>query len=124
MEPSKVASDTALTPPYAFSHLPLTILTLVQCPPNMPPMPPHTILILNAPAAPSRQDYNTAPHLLPHHSFRLCTPASSSLMIKILMLLWGPQHMPPTPPSTLLMPPPTCLILSTPYHAYSNVLYP
>ncbi|MBW0581504.1 hypothetical protein O181_121219 [Austropuccinia psidii MF-1] len=37
--PSSYASDATLTPPYASSHPPLTILTLVECLPDMPPTP-------------------------------------------------------------------------------------
>ncbi|MBW0512078.1 hypothetical protein O181_051793 [Austropuccinia psidii MF-1] len=35
-----------------------------------------------------------------------------------------PQDIPPMLPSTLLKPSPTCLILSTTYHAYAHVLDP
>ncbi|MBW0570190.1 hypothetical protein O181_109905 [Austropuccinia psidii MF-1] len=55
----------------------------------------------------------------PHHSLCFCTPASSSPQFTILMLLWGPQVIPPMPPSPPLTPPCTRLILSTTYHPYS-----
>ncbi|MBW0559669.1 hypothetical protein O181_099384 [Austropuccinia psidii MF-1] len=63
---------------------------------------PHTGLMLKAayypypPSLPSRLGYDSA----------LTTPyASAPLLLAILTLLRRPQHMPPTPPSTLLMPP-------------------
>ncbi|MBW0589220.1 hypothetical protein O181_128935 [Austropuccinia psidii MF-1] len=89
--PSSYASDAALTPPYASSHLPLTILMLMdarltclrrclpslclQCPPDMPPMLPTiltlveclpdmplTLLTILRLAVPSRHASNTAYH--------------------------------------------------------------
>ncbi|MBW0550157.1 hypothetical protein O181_089872 [Austropuccinia psidii MF-1] len=52
------------------------------------------------------------PHLCPHHSLRFRTPASYSPWITILILLWVPQVMPPTPPSPPLTPPCTCRLPS------------
>ncbi|MBW0500360.1 hypothetical protein O181_040075 [Austropuccinia psidii MF-1] len=48
----------------------------------------------------------------PHHSLRFCTPASSSPCLTTLMLLRGPQAMPPTPPSPTLTTPRTCCLPS------------
>ncbi|MBW0491098.1 hypothetical protein O181_030813 [Austropuccinia psidii MF-1] len=64
------------------------------------------------------------PNLCPHHSLRFHTLASSSPPLTILTLLRCPQDIPLMPPSTLLMPPPTCLILSAAYHPYASVLAP
>ncbi|MBW0494563.1 hypothetical protein O181_034278 [Austropuccinia psidii MF-1] len=36
-------------PPYASSHLPLTILTLVECLPDMPPTPLNTLVLVQCP---------------------------------------------------------------------------
>ncbi|MBW0460901.1 hypothetical protein O181_000616 [Austropuccinia psidii MF-1] len=108
-----------LNPPYAFSHLLITILTLSQCPPNIPPT-----LLLHRPNPqchlPSLHSCNALkmrlqcrPHLCPHHSLLFHNPASSSVRLKIL------TDMPPTWPSTLLIPSPTHLILSANYHPYT-----
>ncbi|MBW0523019.1 hypothetical protein O181_062734 [Austropuccinia psidii MF-1] len=59
------------------------------------------------PTPPSRCDSNTSPPSLPS---------------PLLMLPWSPQDIPSTPPSTLLMPPPSHLILSATYHDYACVV--
>ncbi|MBW0525202.1 hypothetical protein O181_064917 [Austropuccinia psidii MF-1] len=64
--------------------------------------------MLMHPHPPPDETLALLPHLRPHHSLRFRTPASSSPWLKILMLLRGPQVMPPTLPSPPLMPPCTC----------------
>ncbi|MBW0493133.1 hypothetical protein O181_032848 [Austropuccinia psidii MF-1] len=61
---------------------------------------------------PPEETSTLPPHLLPHHSLCFRTPASSSPWLTILTLLWGPQVMPPMPPSPLLSP--------TAYHPYAH----
>ncbi|MBW0498499.1 hypothetical protein O181_038214 [Austropuccinia psidii MF-1] len=56
--------------------------------------------------------YHEAPHLCPHHSLHFRNPTLSSLLLTILMLLLPPQDMPPTLPSTPLMPHPLCPLQS------------
>ncbi|MBW0519799.1 hypothetical protein O181_059514 [Austropuccinia psidii MF-1] len=68
---------------------------------------------------PLQMRFQHCPHLHPHDSLHFRTPASSSPWLTILMLLRGPQVMPPTLPSTPLTPPCTHLILSAAYHPYS-----
>ncbi|MBW0542542.1 hypothetical protein O181_082257 [Austropuccinia psidii MF-1] len=89
--PSRYTSYTTLNPPYASSSLPITILMILQCPPNMPPtLPPISTLIT---------PYASPPPLLPQRpqpSLCLLPPTSSSLPITILMLLKCPPNMPPT----------------------------
>ncbi|MBW0582308.1 hypothetical protein O181_122023 [Austropuccinia psidii MF-1] len=56
----------------------------------------------------------------PHHSLRFLTPASSSPWLTILMLLRGPQVMPPTPPSHPLgLLAPTQHASNAAYHPYT-----
>ncbi|MBW0584488.1 hypothetical protein O181_124203 [Austropuccinia psidii MF-1] len=60
------------------------------------------------------------PHLRPHHSLRFRTPASSSPWLKILMLLRGPQVIPPMPPSHPLgLLSPTQHASNAAYHPYA-----
>ncbi|MBW0480066.1 hypothetical protein O181_019781 [Austropuccinia psidii MF-1] len=142
--PSQHAPNAAPTNPYASAPPPLTILTLLWRPQDMPPTPSptclilssnyhpyalgvlltclrhcsHTSLILNAtyhpyaPATLSRLDYNSSPHLCPHHSLFFRTHASSSLLLPR-----RPQDIPLTLPSTplrlILSPPLTILMLRT-----------
>ncbi|MBW0531358.1 hypothetical protein O181_071073 [Austropuccinia psidii MF-1] len=64
------------------------------------------------PATPPDETPTLPPHLRPHHSLCFRTPTSSSPPLTILMLLWGPEIMPPMPPSPPLMPPCTHLLWS------------
>ncbi|MBW0510572.1 hypothetical protein O181_050287 [Austropuccinia psidii MF-1] len=64
--------------------------------------------MLTRPHPPPDRTPTLPPHLRPHQSLLFRTPASSSPWLTILMLLQGPQVMPPTPPSPPLMPPCTC----------------
>ncbi|MBW0498667.1 hypothetical protein O181_038382 [Austropuccinia psidii MF-1] len=59
---------SALTHPYASTPPPLTMLALPQDPQDMPPSP--------------------EPHLHSHPFIHLCTPALSSLLLSIHMLLY------------------------------------
>ncbi|MBW0549860.1 hypothetical protein O181_089575 [Austropuccinia psidii MF-1] len=53
----------------------------------------------------------------------LTTPyASTPQPLNLLTLRWCPQDMPLTPPLPLLMPSPTHLILSDPYHPYAHIV--
>ncbi|MBW0555870.1 hypothetical protein O181_095585 [Austropuccinia psidii MF-1] len=87
--PSRYTSYAALNPPCASSHPPLTMFTLMWCPPNMPLTLPSLLLTL------------------PHPP------------LTIHMLPQRPQDIPPMLPSTLLRPSPNHLILVTYYHPYA-----
>ncbi|MBW0586344.1 hypothetical protein O181_126059 [Austropuccinia psidii MF-1] len=84
---------------------------------GMARLPPHC-LHAYAPAPPPDETPALPPHIRPHHSLPFRTPASYSSWLTILMLLRGPQVMPPTLPSPPLTPPCTRLTLSTAYHPY------
>ncbi|MBW0498448.1 hypothetical protein O181_038163 [Austropuccinia psidii MF-1] len=70
------------------------------------------------PTPPPDETLTLPPHLRPHHSLCFHTPASYPPWLTILMLLQGPQVMPPTPPSPPLTPPRTHLILLATNHPY------
>ncbi|MBW0487168.1 hypothetical protein O181_026883 [Austropuccinia psidii MF-1] len=58
------------------------------------------------------------PHICPHRSLHFRDPASSSPLPTILMLLRGPQVMPPTPPS------PAQNASNATYHPYASSALP
>ncbi|MBW0547160.1 hypothetical protein O181_086875 [Austropuccinia psidii MF-1] len=83
---------------------------------------PHgaTQHMLMRPHPPPNETPTPPPNLRPHHNLRFRIPASSSSGLTILMLLQGPQVIPPTLPSPPLMTPCTHLILSAAYHPYTR----
>ncbi|MBW0566401.1 hypothetical protein O181_106116 [Austropuccinia psidii MF-1] len=138
-ETSKYTSNTALNPPYASSHSPLTMLMLHTYAPAA---------CSRTPAAPSRYASDVAlnpPYAFSHPPNPLCclpslfscsalkmrlqcllpisaltTPyASAPLLLTILMLPRLPQDMPPTPPSTLVTPNPLHHLPSLRFHIRS-----
>ncbi|MBW0496340.1 hypothetical protein O181_036055 [Austropuccinia psidii MF-1] len=114
---------SALSTPYASTSLWLKIFMLPPKPQDIPPtlpstlvMPPPTSLILCA-------AYHAYASVVPSSHASDAAPANSyssaPLPLKILMLLRFPQDIPLTPPSNLLTPSPTCLILAASYHPYA-----
>ncbi|MBW0525494.1 hypothetical protein O181_065209 [Austropuccinia psidii MF-1] len=113
--------STLLTP--SPIHL---ILTLLQFPPDMPPMllphqpnpQCHLSSLCSCNALKMRLQFSA--YLRPHHSLCFCTPASSSLLLTILTLPRHLQDMPLMPLLAPLTPKP----LSTGYHPSAWVLDP
>ncbi|MBW0488936.1 hypothetical protein O181_028651 [Austropuccinia psidii MF-1] len=84
-----------------------------------PTLPPHHSLCFNSPSA--QNPYAPTPPLR-YMSYASVKPPHPLLRLPSLCLNRFPQDIPPSPPSTLLMPPPTCLILFAAYHAYTWVV--
>ncbi|MBW0564473.1 hypothetical protein O181_104188 [Austropuccinia psidii MF-1] len=83
MRPRHFPPNSALTTPYASTH---------PCLPSL-----HSCSALKM-----RLQFRS------HHSLCFRTPTSYSPWLTIVMLMWGPQVMPLTPPLPPLMPPRTC----------------